>query len=140
MRSLQLLAAAAEAEGIRLRRTAAATARSVVMFAVAGVFAVALLIMLHLAGYSWLEPRYGAALAALMVAGADLLLALIFVLVGRPGHDPVAAEALEIRRRSLAEAAEHPLAGAFDVLPWRRHATHAGGAIAERAIRAVARR
>lgn len=140
MRSLQLLAAAAEAEGIRLRRTASATARAVVLFAVAGIFGIALLVMLHVAAYSWLEPRYGAALAALMVAGADLLLALVFVLVGRPGHDPVAEEALEIRRRSLAEAAEHPLAGALDMLPWRRHATTAGGMVAERALRAFARR
>jgi lysylphosphatidylglycerol synthetase-like protein (DUF2156 family) len=139
MRSVQLLAAAAEAEGIRLRRTAATTARMVAMFAVAAVFGLALLIMLHVAGYNFLEPRFGAWLAALMVAGADLVLALVFFLVGRPGHDPVAEEAAEIRRRALADAAAHPLAGAFDFLPWKRHAQNAGGIVAEHALNVVRR-
>lgn len=149
MRALRLLAVAAEAEGIRLKRSAQGAARAAVFFAAAAVFGIALLVMLHVAAYNWLEPAWGPALAALFVAGADLLLALVLFLVGRPKHDPVAEEALALRRASLAEATEHPFRG---LLSWggggASSAAPTGGAahsplaqiIAERAIRSVLRR
>jgi len=139
MRALRLLAVAAEAEGLRLRREASLMARASVFFAAAAVFGVGLLVMLHVAAFHWLEPAWGPALAALLVAAGDLVLALVFVLVGRPREDAVASEALAMRRAALAEAGEHPFRGllsfgAGGVVP------SVGQMVAERAIRSVLRR
>lgn len=138
MRALRLLAVAAEAEGLRLRREAQALARAGVFFAGAAVFGVALLVMLHVAAYNWLEPDWGPAGAALLVAAGDLALALALFLVGRPGHDPVAEEALAIRRASLAEATENPFRGLVSFGGVARSSV--GQMVAERAIRSVLRR
>lgn len=138
MRALRLLAVAAEAEGLRLRREAALLARSAVLFAAAAVFGLALLVMLHVAAFAWLAPSWGPAMAALLVAAGDLLIALALVLIGRPGNDPVAQEALAIRRASLAEATEHPFRGLVSVGGVARSSV--GQMVAERAIRSVLRR
>ncbi len=138
MRALRLLATAAEAEGIRLKRSAQLLARSAVFWAGAVVFGIALLVMLHVAAFHYLLPAWGPAMAALLVAGGDLLLAVVLFLVGRPGRDPVADEALAIRRASLAEASEHPFRG---IIPWGGAArSSVGQMVADRAIRSVLRR
>lgn len=138
MRALRLLATAAEAEGIRLRRSAQTLARSAVFWAGAAVFGIALVVMLHVAAFQYLLPAWGPAMAALLVAAGDLVLAVVLFLVGRPGRDPVAEEALALRRASLAEATEHPFRG---LVPWGSVArSSVGQRIAERAIRTALRR
>ncbi len=138
MRALRLLATAAEAERIRLKRSAQTLARSVVFWAGAAVFGVALLVMLHVAAYQYLLPAWGPAMAALLVAAGDLLLAVVLFLVGRPGRDPVAEEALALRRASLAEATENPFHG---IVPWRSVArSSVAQRVAECAIRTALRR
>ena len=141
MRSLHLLGIAAQAEGLRLKREVALTLRGVIFQAAAGVFAVAAVILLHVSGYSALEAPFGPALAALIVAGVDLLLAGILLLMARRGTDRVADEALRLRQDSLAALQGTSLTGeALQAVAWRGPAAAAGGAIIDHLIRRFTRR
>ena len=141
MRSLHLLGIAAQAEGLRLKREVALTLRGVVLQAAAGVFAVAAVILLHVSGYSALEAPFGAALAALIVAGVDLLLAGILLLMARRGTDRVADEALRLRQDSLAALQGPSLTGgALQAAAWRGPAVAVGGIVLDHLIRRFARR
>ena len=99
MRSLKLARVAAEAELLRLKRFGERQVGRAVMGAIALAFLLAFLACLHFAGYFALRradilPVW----AALIVAGVDLLIALIFGLIAlgnRPSQ--VEREALEVR-------------------------------------------
>jgi hypothetical protein len=105
MRALQLARVAAEAEGLRLRYT---TRRNVVR-AVLGVTALCLLlgaiILCHAAAWFRLTASWGAPIAALVLAGTDLVIAAALGLVAArcsAGH--IEADALALRRRALDHA------------------------------------
>lgn len=141
LRAFRLLGIAAEAEGLRLKRTAQSSIRSAVMSAVAGVFGIAALIFLHMAGWIALRDLYGQLYASLGVAVADLLLMGVILLLGRSRRDPVAEAALAVRQTSLAEAARTPLLGdLMGLVGLRSPASIAGGMVAERLVRAFSRR
>ncbi|MDB5315607.1 MAG: hypothetical protein JWO26_3395 [Rhodospirillales bacterium] len=126
MRTFRLLAAAAEAEGLRLKRNGVELGRRVAMMAAAGVCGVAALIMLHVAAYHLLLGYIGPAGAAGGVALIDLLIAGVFMLLAKPRYDPVAQEALMLRRE-MVRAAVGP--GAIGSSLWRPAAS-IGGMIA----------
>lgn len=105
MRPLRLLGVAAEAEGLRLRRSCGLVARRAGWLGGAAVFAVAALVLVHVAAVTVLMPPLGLAVACGIVALVDLVLACALVIVARHLRDPVAEEALLLRRASLAAAA-----------------------------------
>ena len=111
MRSLRLLGAAAEAESLRLRRQAAQAARRGAFYAVAGAFGLAAVAMLHVAGWIAISEAHGSLVAALALAGIDLVIMGIVLFVGRARPDPVAQAALVLRERSMAEFHASPLFG-----------------------------
>ncbi len=106
---LGLLGAAAQAEGIRLRRAASGTARRAGWMGTAVLFGLIAVGFGHLAALAWLEPRFGLAAAAGIVALGDAVVAGVLALAGRARRDLVAEEALALRRRMLAAAASNPL-------------------------------
>jgi hypothetical protein len=131
MRMLRLLSTAAQAEGLLLRRQGVRMGRSAVLGGMAGAFGLAMLVLLHVAGWLWLAGRYDAVLASLFVALADGVLAVILLLVARGGRDPVAEEALALRQRSVAM-----LTAPSAIRPeWQRLAFTVAGALLERALR-----
>ncbi len=141
MRVLRLLGAAAEAEGLRLRREVRAAARVTAWRVVAGVFGGAALVMLHIAAWYALVEEVSPAGAALWIALGDAALMLLVLVIGRRRHDPVAAAAQQLRERSLAEARHTPLLGdAWRSLGLRSPVSVAGGVVAERVVRAITRR
>jgi hypothetical protein len=104
MRLLQLARAAWEAEGLHLRRLARARGIQAGFLAAASVFALLLLVMLHLAAFAALLPGRGPVGAALLVALFDLVAAAILLLLARrAAHDPIAEEALAIRRDAMRQ-------------------------------------
>lgn len=102
MRWLRLLSTAAQAEGILLRRQGASMGRAAVLGAAAAGFGLAMLVLLHVAGWLWLEAHQGAMMASLLLALVDGALALGLVLLSRGQVDPVAKEAMALRDQSLA--------------------------------------
>ena len=86
MHKLRILA---RAELALARLKAQRTGFQAALFAVAALFALFSLLLLNLAGYHALVPRLGPALAALVVAGANMLLVAIAVAIAlkaRPGR------------------------------------------------------
>ncbi|MBX9748729.1 MAG: hypothetical protein K5Q68_03850 [Roseococcus sp.] len=102
MRWLRLLTTAAQAEGILLRRQGASIGRAAVLGAAAAGFGLAMLILLHVAGWLWLEEREGPVVASLLLALVDGVLAVGLLLASRRQEDPVAKEAMAVRDQSLA--------------------------------------
>ncbi len=105
MRSLRLARIAAEAEGLRLRYAV----RRAVVRAVFGVVALALLLgalaFCHIAAWYWLRQWFDRPAVALIIAGAELVLALILALLAaRSSPGRIEAEALALRRRALDDA------------------------------------
>jgi uncharacterized iron-regulated membrane protein len=120
MRGLRLLGVAAEAEGLRLKREATALARSTVLRIVAGLFGLAALGLLHAAAWIWLERSQGALQATLWLALADLAIMGLLLWLSRRRYDPVAHEALILRRQAMAQLrAVSPLDEALGLLRWR---------------------
>lgn len=141
MRALELLSVAAQAESLRVRRGAAGTARGMVLMGAAGLFGLAALAMLHVAGWLALAGEYGAIHASLCVGVADLILMGVLLLMSRKKADPVADAALLIRQNALTELREQPLMGnAFSLLGSRLPVALMGGALAEGLVRAFIRR
>ena len=106
-------------------------ARTILLSVIAGVFGLAMLALLHMAGWMWLEQRYGPITATLLVALADGLLTVILLLMARGGHDPVAEEALQLRRQSISL-----LTSPSALRPqWERLAMEVGGMIIDRMTR-----
>lgn len=120
MRSLRLLGVAAEAEALRLKREAGAFARTTLLQLAAGLFGLIALGLLHAAAWLGMAPSQGAIWATLWLALADLLLMGLLLLLSRRRHDPVAQEALMIRRQTLAQLrAVSPLEEALTLVRWR---------------------
>ena len=86
MQKLRILARAEVALArIKMQRTGF----QVALFAVAALFLFSSLVLLNLAGYHALVPRFGAAMAALLVAATNLILAGIAAVIAvkaRPGN------------------------------------------------------
>lgn len=102
MRLFQMLGVAAQAEGIHLRRKATSVARQAVWIAAAAVFGAAALVTAHVAAIAQLAPDYGMAIAAAIVAGADVVIAGGLALLSRPRADPVAEEARALRETMIS--------------------------------------
>ena len=133
MRLLGLLGVAAQAEGLRLRRTVRMNMRRGGWLAGAALFAVAAVGLAHVAAIAELAPRLGVAAACAIMALADVALAGILAFIGRSREDAVAQEALALRRASLAAAARRPMrdaaALAFSAAPGPALGALAGEAI-----------
>ncbi|MBS7810383.1 phage holin family protein [Roseococcus pinisoli] len=120
MRSLRLLGAAAEAEALRLKREAGSFARSTLLQVAAGLFGLAALGLLHVAAWLWLQPSQGALWATLWLALADLVVMGVLLLLSRRRYDPVAQEALMLRRQTMAQLrAVSPMDEALSLVRWR---------------------
>lgn len=105
MRALRLARVAAQAELLRLQRFARRQAVRAVLGAIALTFLLACLAAVHVAGFFALRrAAVTPAFAALIVAGVDLLIAVIFgLLAARNTPDRVESEALQVRRTAQRE-------------------------------------
>ncbi len=105
LRPLRLARIAAEAEGLRLRYVAQRTVTRTVVGLIALIFLLAALGFFHVAVWFWLRRHFESPAASLIVAGGDLLIALLFGLfAARSSPGRLETEALEIRRRALENA------------------------------------
>src|SRR3712207_5306387 len=123
MRLFRLLQLAAQAEALRWKRTGRGYAIQAGFGAGAAVFGLMMLAMLHLAAFSAIaQTNVGPVWAALIVAGADLVLAGLFgFLASRGGLDPVAVEAERVRGTAPPQAgAQAAPAPAIPAMIWRR--------------------
>ncbi len=105
MRALRLARIAAEAEGLRLRHSAQRT----VVRAILGLIALGLLfgalVFCQIAAWYWLRVSWDRPAAALILAGAELVLAAILgLLAARSSPGRIEIEALAVRRRALESA------------------------------------
>ena len=110
MRSTQLLRIAAQAEVLLLKRQAKTAQRRVIYGAVAAVFAIAVLVSLHVLAAMALVQYAGlsAFMSTLVVFVIDLVVAGIFgLLASGTVKDPVIEEARSLRDRSLAQAKDN---------------------------------
>jgi hypothetical protein len=104
MRLIALARAAAEAEGLRLRRMLHARTLQAGLAAAAAVFALLLLLMLHLAAFVALERGQGPVNAALILAAGDLVIVLALGFAAmRAGHDRIGEEALAVRQAAMQQ-------------------------------------
>jgi phage shock protein PspC (stress-responsive transcriptional regulator) len=119
MRPIGLVRVAAEAEGLRLRHHLSRTVVRLVVGLIGLGFLTAAVTFAHLALWFWLRTDRGWVeySAAGALAGGDLVLALILILVAaRSSPGRIEREALEIRQRALSTAAS-TLATATVVVP-----------------------
>lgn len=105
MRPIRLARIAADAEVLRWQAFAARTITRMVCAIVAAVFLLGVLAIAHVA--AWYALRVDAGLAfywtALAIAGFDLIVAVILLLVARSSTPSrVEREALEVRQRAVA--------------------------------------
>jgi hypothetical protein len=102
MRSLDLLAAAAAAERLRLRLEARRAMRRILTVAIAALFALAAIGFAHVAGWQGAEHWLGALGASLLVGGIDLAIAIVLLLIAAGSRpEPAAIEARVVRQMSL---------------------------------------
>jgi hypothetical protein len=144
MRMFSLLRLAAEAESLRWRRAGRGYAIQAGLGVAAAMFGLMLLMMLHLAGFVALSRLQGPEVAALILAGVDLLLlALLGWLAVRRGADKVALEAQQVRDDALRQVGDTAARG-FMLLPLLRSQTAKkgliGAALAAAAVGLVSRR
>lgn len=107
LRVVQLGKVAAQAEKLRLQSLVSRQVKRAVYAAVAAVFAVGLLVALHVAGALALTPSVGALWATLIVAGVDLVLAAALgsvALFSKPSR--IEREALMVREEARAQLGE----------------------------------
>ena len=104
MRSVELARAAAQAEALYLRRMAQRQAVRGVFGAVAAVFGLAILVMIHVLIYVILIGYVSPPIAAVILLALDLVLAIVFAVLARrdePGQ--IEQEAKLLRDQSLVE-------------------------------------
>lgn len=107
MRMVQLLRLAAQAETLRWRRMGRGYAVQAGFGAAAGIFALMLIVMLHIAAFSWLAGSQGAWQAALIVAVLDLIVAgVLGYLATRRNVDPIMFEAQRVRDDALKQVGD----------------------------------
>ncbi len=107
MRTVRLARVAAQAEILLLRRMLAVAIRRAVFGVVAGIFAIAVLVLLHVVIVQALERFAGLSpiLSVAILLVVDLLLAGLFgLLAAGKVADPVADEARRVRDTSLEQA------------------------------------
>jgi hypothetical protein len=105
MHPLRLARIAAEAEGLRLRQLARRTAVQAVCGVVAFAFLIGTVAFVHVAAWCWLRLSWEGQYAALILAGADLLMAVLLgLLATRSSPGKVELEALAVRQRALEGA------------------------------------
>jgi len=122
MRLFRLLRVAAAAERLRWQRLGRFYAFRAGFGAVAAVFALLVVIMLHIAGFIALSRGRDAAVAALAVGAFDLVLAALFASLAFRGlSDPTAIEARQVRDDALG-AVSRDAAQAAIYLPLMRSA------------------
>ena len=120
MRMFQLLRLAAQAEALRWKRTGRGYAIQAGLGAAAAIFFLLLLVMLHVAALIWLARGRDPAVAALIVAGVDLVLvALLGWLAARHAEDPVAIEAHRVRDDALRQVGDRTARAAM-IMPLLR--------------------
>jgi hypothetical protein len=106
MRTLRLARIAAEAEGLRLRRRARSVMVRAALMTVALGFLLGAVVFCHIAAWSWLRQKWEPQEVALVLAGADAVLALLLVvLAARSAESRVELEALAVRQRALESIA-----------------------------------
>jgi hypothetical protein len=104
MRTVELAKVAASAEALRLRRIVRRQGLRAAFGAVAGVFAVAALVVLHLVGWHLLASVVTPVQASLILLGIDLVIAIAFgVLAMRDVPDIIEQEALAIRQQAVTD-------------------------------------
>ena len=104
MRTLRLARAAAEAEGLVLRRHVRRAVIRGMLGTVALVFLLSALAMLHVAAWLRLSPSWGAEETALALAGFDIVAAaFVALLAARTPPDAVMAEAARLRDKAIGE-------------------------------------
>jgi hypothetical protein len=104
MRTLRLARVAAEAEALLLRRRLRSIAIRAALGLVAGLFLIGAAGMLHVFLWVRLEPRLGAAMTALAMAGGDALVAIVIGLFAmRTPADRVAEGAVAVRDQAVNE-------------------------------------
>ena len=114
MRTLRLAQVAAQAEALIVKRMALRFGRRAAYGAVAAVFGLALLVMVHVTGWLALTGFGGVTpfWSSVIVLGVDLLIAGLFALLARGAlPDPIEREARELRDRSLLELRNTALLG-----------------------------
>jgi hypothetical protein len=138
MRLFRLLQLAAQAEALRWKRTGRGYAIQAGLGAGAAVFGLMMLAMLHLAAFSAIaQTSLGPVWAALIVAGADLVLAgLLGFLATRGGLDPVAVEAERVRDNALRQLGDQTARAAI-LVPVVRSASMKKGLIGAAVTAAV---
>ncbi len=137
MKIVRLGRAALEAELLRLRFVATRAARRVACVGIAAVFGLFAFVILHVALFFVLEldANITPAWSAVIVAGGDLLLALIFLLGARAGSPSVVEiEARIMRDRALAELRTSVAIATFTG-PAARYAGRGAFGLARRAFR-----
>jgi hypothetical protein len=104
MRAVELAKVAAAAEALRLRRIARRQGMRVAFGAGAAVFAVAVLVGLHVVGWNALQPRLTPLQASLVVLAVDLVITLVLGFMAiRNAPDAIELEAKAIREQALIE-------------------------------------
>lgn len=107
MRTVRLARVAAQAEILLLRRYLSAAVRHALFGVVAAVFAIAVLVLLHVLAVIFLEQVAGLSplLSVAIVLAIDLVFAVVFgLLATRRIEDPLIAEARRVRDTSLEQA------------------------------------
>ncbi len=104
MRSLRLARVAAEAERLRIKRIVRRLVIRAAFGAVAGVFALAALAWLHILVWFALAHSLHPILRSVVLVVIDVVITLILGLLAmRSPPDPIEAEALALRRQSVAQ-------------------------------------
>jgi hypothetical protein len=105
MRTLRLARIAAEAEGLRLRHVARRSAVRAVLAVIGLSFLLSASMFCQIAAWYWLRVTWDRPAAALILAGADLILAVILaMLAAHSSPAQVEVEALAVRNRALESA------------------------------------
>ena len=116
MRTTRLASVAAQSEILLLKRNARSGIRRGIYGAVAAVFGIGALILIHVLGYMALVQfaHFTSFVCAAIVLGVDLVLVLVFGLLASGAvKDPVAEEARALRDQSLAQLRESLQAAAL---------------------------
>jgi len=142
MRARSLLGIAAQAEGIRLKWLLGQQARFGLLLAGGAFFVLPALALFHVAAWLWLERHSDGMQATLLLAAADLsVMAALLLVALRRTNDPVADQARDLRRQSLAAIGRPAtLLDALQTLPWQRPAMRLGAMLLGRVKGSRARR
>ena len=105
MRTFRLARIAVEAEGLRLRQRAQRTAIRAAFGMIAMAFMLGTVIFIHIAAWFWIRESWEHQYAALILAGADFVLAMVLAFVAsRSAPGRVELEALAVRQRAVESA------------------------------------